>query len=218
MSIQAVIFDLDGTLLDTLDDLSDSVNHILKKYHYPQRTKEEIRSFIGNGIKKLIERTLPYHLDEKEFEVIFNDYQNYYQIHCLDKTTPYPHIFDLLKKLKDKNIKTAIISNKSDDKVQVLKKAFFPDLIDLALGTIDFTKTKPNPESTLKIIHDLHVPLSSCLFVGDSDVDIKTAHNAGIPCVSVSWGFKDKESLLKNGAQFIIDTPLELLEVIKEKM
>ncbi len=214
MNIQAIIFDLDGTLLDTLDDLGDSVNHVLEKYHYPQRTKEEIRSFIGNGIKKLIERALPYRIEDNEFEKVFNDFQAYYQIHCLDKTIPYPHILELLKMLKEKNYKTAIISNKSDDKVQVLKKAFFPDLIDLALGTKDFAKTKPNPESTLQLIHDLNVPLSSCLFVGDSEVDIQTAHNANIPCVSVSWGFKSKEALLKNGAQIIIDTPLELIKIL----
>lgn len=210
-----IIFDLDGTLLNTLEDLTNAVNYVLNKHNFPIRTIDEIQSFVGNGIRKLIERALPHKINDMEFEIAFNEFQNYYGIHCQDATHPYENVIDLLKILRQKKYNIAIISNKSDDKVQVLKDTFFKNLVDIAVGTKDFAKTKPNPESTLSIISFFKSNKENCLFVGDSDVDILTAQNAGIRCISVSWGFKSKDDLIKSGATTIIDNPLQLLDLLK---
>lgn len=210
-----IIFDLDGTLLNTLEDLTNAVNYVLNKHNFPIRTIDEIQSFVGNGIRKLIERALPHKINDMEFEIAFNEFQNYYGLHCQDATHPYENVIDLLKILRQKKYNIAIISNKSDDKVQVLKDTFFKNLVDIAVGTKDFAKTKPNPESTLSIISFFKSNKENCLFVGDSDVDILTAQNAGIRCISVSWGFKSKDDLIKSGATTIIDNPLQLLDLLK---
>lgn len=214
MKYKVVIFDLDGTLLDTLEDLANAVNHALFSNNYQIRTIEEIKNFIGNGTRTLIKRALPQNTNIESYEKVYQDFINYYKAHNLDFTHPYKDIKTLLSTLKEKGHKTAIISNKNDDATKLMQKEYFPNLIDIAIGTRDFSKTKPNPESTIEVMNILNVNKNECVFVGDSDVDILTAKNAGIPCISVAWGFKSKEFLEKNGATIIIDEPLELLKYI----
>lgn len=214
MKYKVVIFDLDGTLLNTLEDLKNAVNYALIANEFPKRSLEEIKNFIGNGTKVLINRALPYPVDELTYAQVYQDFVTYYLAHLNDHTTPYDDILLLLKNLKDKQYQTAIISNKNNDATKDMKEKYFGSLIDIALGTRDFSKTKPNPESTLEIIEALHANKNDCVFVGDSDVDILTAKNAGIDYISVSWGFKSKEFLIEHGAQIVIDSPLELLKHI----
>lgn len=214
MKYKVVIFDLDGTLLNTLEDLKNAVNYALIANEFPKRSLEEIKNFIGNGTKVLINRALPYPVDELTYAQVYQDFVTYYLAHLNDHTTPYDDILLLLKNLKDKQYQTAIISNKNNDATKDMKEKYFGSLIDIALGTRDFSKTKPNPESTLEIIEALHANKKDCVFVGDSDVDILTAKNAGIDYISVSWGFKSKEFLIEHGAQIVIDSPLELLKHI----
>ncbi|MCH5180079.1 MAG: HAD family hydrolase [Erysipelotrichales bacterium] len=214
MKYKVVIFDLDGTLLDTLKDLANAVNYALSSNNYPTRTIEEIKSFIGNGTRVLIKRALPQDTSAESYELVYQDFINYYKAHNLDFTHPYKDIKTLLSTLKEKGYKTAIISNKNDDATKLMQKEYFSDLIDVAIGTRNFSKTKPNPESTLEVMDILNVDKKQCVFVGDSEVDILTAKNAKIPCISVSWGFKSREFLEKNGATIIIDEPLDLLKHI----
>ncbi|MCH5172312.1 MAG: HAD family hydrolase [Erysipelotrichales bacterium] len=214
MKYKVIIFDLDGTLLDTLEDLKNAVNHALILNNFPKRTIEEIRNFIGNGTKCLIKKSLPSGVDLKTYEIVYQDFINYYKEHNLDHTHPYQNVINLLEQLKRCGYKTAIVSNKNNDATKAMQQKFFPGLIDVAVGTKDFSKTKPNPETTLEVIKYLNVQKSDCVFVGDSEVDIETAKNASINCISVSWGFKNVEFLIKNGASIIIDEPLELIKYI----
>lgn len=215
MKYKTIIFDLDGTLLDTLEDLKNAVNYALISNGFPERTLEEIKSFIGNGTRVLIKRSLPsFQIDLETYEIVYQNFIDYYKFHSLDFTHPYEDIVVLLTKLKEDGYKTAIISNKNDDATKMMQKKFFPNLIDIAIGTKDFSKTKPNPESTLEIMELLNVKREDCVFVGDSEVDIQTAKNANIPCISVSWGFKTTNFLKTNNATIIINEPLELLKHI----
>ena len=214
MKYKAIIFDLDGTLLDTLEDLKNAVNYALISNEYPKRTLEEIKSFIGNGTRNLIKKSLPDHVALETYEIVYQDFISYYKRHSLDYTHPYKDIIVLLEKLKKIGYKTAIISNKNDDATKMMQEKYFSNLIDISIGTRDFSKTKPNPESTLEAIEYLKVQRDDCIFVGDSEVDIETAKNAGIPCISVSWGFKSTDFLKRNDATIIIDEPLELLKYI----
>lgn len=214
MKYKVIIFDLDGTLLDTLEDLKNAVNYALISNEFPERTFQDIKSFIGNGTRILIKRALPENIDSETYEIVYQDFVSYYKVHSLDYTHPYSDIPELLAKLKELGYKTAIISNKNDDATKLMQKKYFSNLIDIAIGTRDFSKTKPNPESTLEIITHFGVQQNECVFVGDSEVDIQTAKNAGVDCISVSWGFKSVDFLKQNKAKIIIDNPLKLLEHI----
>lgn len=209
-----IIFDLDGTLLDTLTDLKNAVNYALISQGFPKRTLEEVREFVGNGTKVLMKRALPSNVDEETYAEAYNDFINYYLSHDKVFTKPYDEIIELLKTLKEKGYHTAVISNKNDVAAKALVNLYFNDLIDITIGTRDFNKTKPNPESTLEAMHHFNYTNNECVFVGDSDVDIATATNAGLPCISVSWGFRSKIFLKSHQAQIIIDSPKELLKHI----
>lgn len=208
--LKSVIFDLDGTLLYTLQDLANAVNAGLQAGGMPQRTLTEIRSFVGNGVTSLMIRSVPGGKDCPKFDIMMKAFKDYYKEHCSDNTVPYDGIPLLLTKLKNAGIKTAVTSNKLDSAVKVLCQDFFPGLIDIAIGDAEGQKRKPEPDMLYKAMDILKVNKDEIVYVGDSEVDIVTAKNAGLKCISVSWGFKDKSFLIDNGAEVIVDTVAEL--------
>ena len=213
MKYDAVIFDLDGTLLNTLEDLADAVNAALKSHDMPTRSLDEVRQFVGNGIRKLIVRAVPEGTSQKLTEDVLAAFRRYYAVHCQDKTVPYEGIEELLVKLKKMGIKTAVVSNKADFAVKELMPVYFPGLIHVAMGENEEAgiKKKPSPEMVWRALELLACGREGALYVGDSDVDVQTAANAGIPCVSVTWGFRGEEFLRRHGAETIIDRPDQLL-------
>lgn len=214
----AIIFDMDGTLLNTIEDIADSVNYILNKYGYPQRTYKEILSFVGNGSERLMELSLPDGYKTPNFNQCFEEYKRYYLEHNNIKTSPYEGIIKLLKELSEKNYKLAIVSNKNDDNIKILNKIYFGDYIKTAIGQSQEVKRKPAPDMVYNALKELDADIEHAVYIGDSEVDIYTAKNANIPCVSVCWGFRDKEFLKEQGAKYLIDEPYELLEFLGEEL
>lgn len=208
---QAVIFDLDGTLLDTLDDLADSVNYVLKKREFPERTKDEVRSFVGNGIHKLIERSVPENTADDIVEEVFEEFVPYYRTHCMEKTKPYDGIVELLHSLKLSGIRIAVVSNKADDAVHTLCNVCFANLFDEIVGERSGIARKPAPDSVNEVLRRLVLEPSQAVYIGDSDVDVETAKNAGMKCIAVDWGFRDRECLEAAGATEIVSGTTELL-------
>lgn len=211
MGYDTVIFDLDGTLLNTLEDLADSVNFAMESCGFPVRTLDEVRSFVGNGIGLLIRRSVPEGTDEGEFSKAFEIFTSHYQKYCRVKTRPYDGIMEVLKILKERNVKMAVVSNKVDFAVKELCQYFFRDYIEVAVGECENVRRKPAPDSVNKALDRLGSNKENSVYVGDSEVDIRTAQNAEMDCISVSWGFKGREYLKNNGADIIIDSPKELL-------
>ncbi|TAH66936.1 MAG: HAD-IIIA family hydrolase [Anaerolineaceae bacterium] len=214
MKYDTIIFDLDGTLLNTLDDLKDSLNFALEKYGYQERTLEEVRSFVGNGVRKLVQRSLPLHSSEKEVEQCLATFTAHYNENMQNKTRPYDGIMELLLHLDRCNYKLAIVSNKFDTAVKELAKEYFSDFINIAIGDSSKVKRKPAPDAVYKAIDNLGSDIKKTIYVGDSETDVQTAKNAGIPCVGVTWGFRTREVLRNEGAEYLIDTPKELLTII----
>ena len=212
--INTVVFDLDGTLLDTLDDLMDGVNYAMARQNFKIRTKEEVRTFVGNGIKVMIERAVPKDITEKQFNACYNDFCDYYKDHMEDKTHPYDGILDVLKALKNEGIKTAIVTNKADFAAQTLCRRIFGESIDLIVGSVENRPNKPAPDGVLYALDTLKSSKENAIFVGDSDVDIKTAHNAELPSIGVLWGFRDRDVIEEAGAKYIVNDTKELLELI----
>ena len=212
---QAIIFDLDGTLLNTLDDLYSSVNHALTRFNLPVRSKWEVRSYLGNGVRRLVEHALPKGCDAELTEKVFNEFREYYLEHSLDRTQPYEGIIPMLKQCKELGLKTAIVSNKLDMAVQDLHQRFFSDCIDVAIGETPDVKRKPAPDMVMKAIEQLGCIHDEAIYVGDSEVDLATAQNASLPCIAVSWGFRDKDFLIEQGAKTIIDNPKQLIDKIQ---
>lgn len=204
------IFDLDGTLLDTLQDLKASTNHALHSHGLPERTTEEVRQFVGNGVRKLIERAVPENTPQEVLEAVFADFRKHYMDHCLDATAPYPGIIDMLRRLKAQGKRMAIVSNKLDPAVKELNERFFKEYIDLAVGESDTVRRKPAPDMVNTILQTLGIAKEEMVYVGDSEVDLQTARNAGVGCISVLWGFRDKEILIANGATTFAKTPEEI--------
>ena len=205
MRYTTVLFDLDGTLLDTLDDLTDAVNRTLQRYDLPQRTRQEVRSFLGNGAKYLMEHAAP-GLDTDRFDALLRDYKADYDKNCRIKTAPYPGVDVLLRALKDAGIRTGIVSNKPDSAVQPLFEAFFADTMDTAVGERAGIRRKPAPDTVLAAMERLGATADRTLYVGDSEVDIETARNAGVACASVTWGFRDPDTLKDSGADMLFDS------------
>jgi phosphoglycolate phosphatase len=214
MSVKAVIFDLDGTLLYTLEDLTDSVNFALSKFNYPQRTIDEIRLFVGNGVRRLIERAIPEGESNPHFDEVFEIFKSDYSSRMFTKTRPYDEIIDVLKKLKEYGYKLAVVSNKYDSAVKELCEKYFKDLIDISVGQTDTIPPKPSAESVFKVVKELNLDVSECVYIGDSEVDIQTAHNAGMDCISVTWGYKDIDFLYSNGASMIVYSPSDILDIL----
>ena len=214
--INGVIFDLDGTLLYTLEDLKDSTNYALSKFGYPTRNLEEIKNFVGNGVKLLIERAIPSGASNPDFEDCLNTFKSHYMENMYNKTKPYDGILDILKTLKLEGIQTAVVSNKFDSAVKNLCNKFFGDLIKVAIGENEQEgiRKKPSPDSVFKAISELKVSIDSVVYIGDSETDIQTAKNADIYCIGCTWGFRNKNILEKEGANYIISKPSEIIELV----
>lgn len=204
------IFDLDGTLLDTLNDLHASCNYALHTHGMPERSLEEVRQFVGNGVKKLMERAIPNGLENPLFEETLQTFRQHYLLHNLDTTLPYPGIMEMLQQLKTQGKRIAVVSNKFYAATQDLCKHFFGDTIQVAIGEREDIKKKPAPDTVLEALRQLQVTRQDAVYVGDSEVDVETARNSGIPCISVLWGFRSKSFLLSHGATTFIETPNEL--------
>lgn len=214
MKYKLVIFDMDGTVLDTLRDLTDSVNYILEKHNMPTHDIEKIKYFVGNGIHKLIERAVLPDTDSELLEYIYEEFLVYYKEHCHIKTAPYDGIPELIKELRKKGYLTAIATNKSDSALRELLEVYFKDLFDCAIGVKEGVNIKPAKDMVEYILKELNCTKAEAVYVGDSDVDLLTAANSGIDCIAVSWGFRGREFLIKHGAKIIADTPLEVIEYV----
>ena len=214
MKYQAVLFDLDGTLLDTLEDLANSVNAALAAHGMPLRTIDEVRVFVGNGVAKLIERAVPRNTAQDEFAAVLADFKAHYAAHCAERTRPYGGIPELLAALRRAGIKTAMVSNKGDFAVQALAKDYFGGLLDLAIGERAGVPRKPAPDMVRYALSALHADPATAIYVGDSEVDILTAKNAGLACISVTWGFRNAEDLRAHGAATPVNTVRELQDLL----
>lgn len=214
--IHCVIFDLDGTLLNTLDDLCDSTNYALKQFGYPERTLDEVRHFVGNGVKKLIERAIPDGINNPDFEECLRVFKEHYAANMYNKTAPYNGVPEMLKELRLKGIHTAVVSNKFDAAVKELCKKFFGDLVQVAIGENEEkgVRKKPAPDSVFKAMNELKVSIEEVIYVGDSETDVQTAKNAEIDCIGCAWGFRSKDILKHEGAKYIIDSPQEILKIV----
>ena len=212
---ETVIFDLDGTLLDTLDDLHTAVNVALEKYGLKPRKREEVRAFVGNGVVKLIERAAGA-VPQEIFDGVLCEFKRYYGVHCKDKTCPYNGVIEVLQALKKRGKKTAVLSNKPDFAVKLLAEEYFQGLLQSAVGENEAggIRKKPAPDSLFAVLDELQANKETTVYVGDSEVDIQTARNAGVDCISVTWGFKDRAFLVENGAKILIDEPKEILRYL----
>lgn len=208
------IFDLDGTLLDTLDDLTDSMNYMLGKHNFPLRTRDEVRNFVGNGVRKLVERAVPpeYKADDEFIDKFYDDFSLYYNSHSDIKTSPYPGTLDMLDRLLENGFDIAIVSNKIDSAVKSLSAKFFGERIKSAIGEKPSIRHKPEPDMVFMAMEEMGADKENSIYIGDSEVDIQTAKNAGIPCISVLWGFKDRKFLEDSGATAIVESMEELGE------
>ena len=189
------IFDLDGTLLDTLCDLAASTNYALRQYGMPEHSIDSVRTFVGNGVGKLIERAVPEGIGNTQYESVLATFRKHYMDHSLDTTKPYPGIEDMLKELRSKGCRVAVVSNKFYDATRSLCRHFFPDTVEVAIGERQDIRRKPAPDTVIEAMRQLGIDRKDTVYVGDSEVDIATARNSSIPCISVLWGFRDKEFL-----------------------
>lgn len=210
MKYRFLFFDLDGTLLNTLDDLRDAVNTILSRHRMPEITDEQTAAFLGNGAGHLIHCAVPEGTPEKQEKEILLEYRQYYQEHCLVRTAPYSGIPEMLEKLKEAGCVMAVVSNKPDAAVKELNRQFFEGLLVSAIGESAEIRRKPAPDTVFEAMRLTGADISSSVYIGDSEVDIQTARNAGLPCISVSWGFRSRIELEDAGAEFIADNPKEL--------
>ena len=200
MRYDAVIFDLDGTLLDTLDDLTDGVNHALADFGYPLADREQIRSRLGYGSGYLIAQSVPGGRENPDYQAVFDDYLDFYREHSSVKTAPYPGLMELLARLKGLGVRCAIVSNKPDSAARILGERWFAGLVETTVGERAGIRRKPAPDSLLEVMRQLGAERGRTVYVGDSEVDIETAAAAGVDCVSVTWGFRTAEQLLASGA------------------
>lgn len=214
MAIKTIIFDLDGTLLYSLEDLKDSVNFVMKKHGFREYTIDEVREAIGNGVRLLMERILPKDIDKNLFEECLSEFKQNYSKNMYNKTKPYDGVLDMLKALREDGYKIAVLSNKFDSAVKELSSKYFGELVDLAVGQKEGVKEKPSPLGIQEIAKELDTDVETCIMVGDSEVDIQTANNAGIDCISVTWGYKNIDFLYDNGATKLVYAPKDILELL----
>lgn len=215
-TITTLIFDLDGTLLDTLQDLADSTNYALTTQRLPVHSIDEIRNFVGNGVRKLIERAVPGGESHPLFAATFATFKEYYVHNCRNKTDLYPGIDTLLRQLCSQGYKLAIVSNKLQSGVDELYRSYFADSVQVAIGERPDVQRKPAPDMVYAALKAVNSTADEAVYIGDSEVDIETARNAGLPCISVLWGFRDREFLIKNGATHLADSPEQITEFLKE--
>ena len=211
-----VIFDLDGSLLNTLEDLADAVNFVMRANQYPERTVEEVRCFVGNGIRRLMEQAVPKHVIGEEFERVFEEFKNYYTEHCQIKTCAYEGIMSLLSCLYEKRYAMAIVSNKNHAAVCELNDIYFKEYINVAIGQKDGIRKKPAPDTVIQALKELGKDKEKAIYVGDSEVDFATAKNSGMDCALVTWGFRTVEELAEFSPTAFIDKPEELLGVLEK--
>lgn len=216
MKKTTVIFDLDGTLLDTLQDLADAANYALRKEGMPERTIDEVRRFVGNGVRLLMIRAVPGGESNPLFEETFAQFKEYYGEHCNDNTKPYEGMIELLETLKSKGYSVAIVSNKIDFAVKELSALYFKGIVPVAIGEKEGVRRKPAPDTVREALKELGRTAEESVYVGDSDVDIETAKNAGMPCVSVLWGFRDREFLEEHGAKRYARTAEDVLKLVEQ--
>lgn len=214
MPLKLIIFDLDGTILDTLEDLHSSLNFSLTQFSLPIRSLQETRSFIGNGIRRLIELSVPTQTPCKMIHQIQNTFTTHYKIHCNDKTRPYTGIPALIQTVRSKGFLTAVVSNKDDYAVKQLCEQHFPGLFDAVAGSRDGIRKKPAPDSVNSVLKYLGISASEAIYIGDSEVDYYTAVNANMELITVSWGFRDPGFLRKIGCTTIVSTPEELYRLL----
>ena len=210
MRYRLAVFDMDGTILDTLDDLTDTLNMSLAEVGMPVRTKDEVRSFVGNGVGKLLERAVPQGTTEEEMAALAGAFRKNYAVHCADKTKPYDGVPELIAALRAEGMKTAVVSNKVDFAVQTLAEDFCKVLFDMPVGEREGVRRKPTPDSVNEVMRTLGIPHEKTVYIGDSDVDADTARNAGVDFVGVEWGFRPREVLLEHGATVTVKTADEL--------
>lgn len=216
--IDTIIFDLDGTLLDTLEDLTDSVNYAMEQFGLQTRTIEEVRKFVGNGVAKLIERCIPQGTQNPSYGQILDCFKAHYAQHCEDKTRPYEGIMELLSELSGRGYHMAIVSNKFDGAVKQLNEKYFKAYIPVAIGESATVKKKPAPDTVYQALSELACDVSHAVYVGDSEVDRQTAANVPMPCISVTWGFRTRKQLLEAGAReaCMINSPQELPRLLAD--
>ena len=214
MKYKAIIFDLDGTLTDTLEDLFLSTNFALRSCGLPERSLEEVRRFVGNGVRKLIERSVPADTEPRLLERCFEAFRSHYVIHCQDHTCLYPGIASLLTSLHARGYRMAVVSNKLQEGVNELAQTFFNGVIDVAIGEQPGIPRKPAPDMALAALKQLGVKAWEAVYIGDSDVDLQTAANAGLPCISVLWGFRNRDFLIAQGATVLAESPQDILSLV----
>ena len=214
MRYQTAIFDMDGTILETLEDMCASVNVTMDHVGYPRCTMDEVRRFVGNGAAKLIERCMPAGAEDPRYPAALEFYRAYYDAHAQIKTGPYPGIPELLNQLSREGVRLAVVSNKPDEAVRVLTERYFPGVFPVAIGNRDGWATKPAPDSVYEAMRLLGARRESTVYVGDSDVDVDTARNAGLDSVIVTWGFRDEDFLRAHGAQHLAHNTDELYEML----
>lgn len=214
MKYKVVIWDLDGTLLDTLQDLANATNYALKTWGLPERNIDEIRQFVGNGVRMLVTRAVPQGEEHPHFEEIFDTFRKYYVEHCQENTGLYPGIAETLVALKERGVRMAVVSNKLQSGVTELYDYWFKDTIEVAIGEREGISRKPARDMVDIALNELGVSADDAVYVGDSDVDVMTAKNSGLPCISVLWGFRTKDFLMEHGANLFVSRPEEILDII----
>lgn len=214
MKYKAVIWDLDGTLLNTLEDLMNSVNYGLSAHGMPHITLEQTRRYVGNGVAKLVERAVPHGTDKETTEDVLKDFKTHYSVHSMDKTKPYKGMVELMTKLKNDGYSMAIVSNKLKEAVEELAEIYFPGLVDVAMGDTPDIPKKPEPDMIFKALELLNVGKDEAVFIGDSEVDVATGINSGMDMITVLWGFRDMEELKKAGAEVFAKNAVELEKIL----
>lgn len=205
------IFDLDGTLLDTIGDLASSCNYALRRMNMPERSLDEVRRFVGNGVRMLILRAVPEGTSPEVAEETLAVFKSHYVDHNLDTTHPYDGIMQLLQALKLRGKNVAVVSNKFYDATRELCRHFFGTLVDVAIGEREDIARKPAPDTVLEALRQMNVSAEGAVYIGDSDVDVATAENSGMPCISVLWGFRDRDFLVSHGATVLVEQPGDIL-------
>ena len=214
--IDTVIFDMDGTVLDTLEDLALSVNYTLRRFAMPEHPAEDYRRFFGNGIRYALRRAVPEGTADEQVDEMIPVFREHYDRHCLDHTRPYDGIPELMEQLKGQGYRLAIVSNKIDSAVRELNGKFFSGYVDVAIGERDGIRRKPAPDTVLQALRELGSSGKTAVYIGDSEVDLRTAENAGVPCITVLWGFRDRRDLEREGAVTFAGTPRDVLEILRE--
>ena len=214
MNYETILFDLDGTLLYTVRDLSDAVNHALKKHGYPTHSEERIARMVGNGVAVLVSRALPRGRDTPGFEEVLADFRAYYSAHCQDNTRPYPGVAGLLRRLKARSCRTAVVTNKYQAAAEDLVRRFFGDSVDVVIGDAPGRRCKPEPDAVLAALEALGAAKNGAVYVGDTEVDRQTAENTGLPFVCVSWGYRGFDELEAMGIPLIARDARELLAML----